>query len=149
MIDREARTKLGELIRHLVAGLITNDEFDDRRPISTDPAIWEVFHWGAWHLYSDLGEYRLIGKHRLPKEVRREVSRWVLFLKTDLKYEWPQFSGLQHFLHFLGSILSFGLLRFALRRYWSRLGDLNVWPFLRRSDYEAAVKRQPYFSRAL
>jgi hypothetical protein len=149
MIDREARTKLAELIRHLVAGLITNDEFDDRRPISTDAAIWEVFHWGAWHLYSDLGEYRLIGKYRLPKEGRREVSRWILFLKTDLEYEWPQFSGLQHFIYFVSSILSFGLLRFALRRYWSRLGDLTVWPFLRRSDYEAALKRPPYFSGAL
>ncbi len=43
MIDREARTKLAELIRHLVAGMITNDEFDDRRPNSTELAIREVF----------------------------------------------------------------------------------------------------------
>ena len=54
MIDREARTKLAELIRHLVAGIITNDEFDDRRPNSTDLAIRDVFYWGAWHLYSDV-----------------------------------------------------------------------------------------------
>jgi hypothetical protein len=77
MVDRESRTKLGELIRHLAAGQITNDEFEDRLlPLgSADPAVWEVFSSGAWCLYSDLWEYRLTGKYRLPKEARREVAR--------------------------------------------------------------------------
>ena len=80
MIDREARTELAELIRHLVAGLITNEEFGDRVPSSTeDPAVFEVFFGGAWHLYSDLREYYLKGKHRLPRDLRREVARWILF----------------------------------------------------------------------
>ena len=91
MIDRESRTQLSELIRHLVAGRMTNDEFESRLSLhSADPAGCEVFLSGAWCLYSDLWEYGLTGKYRLPKQARREAARWILFLTTDLEYEWPR-----------------------------------------------------------
>jgi hypothetical protein len=35
MIDRKSRDSLAELMRHLIAGVITNDEFESRRPEST------------------------------------------------------------------------------------------------------------------
>jgi hypothetical protein len=86
MVNRAARDQVAELIRHLAAGQISNDEFEDRMPGSRDdPAVGAVFWNGAWLLYDDLREYKLVGKYRLPEEVRGEVSRWVLFLKSDLE----------------------------------------------------------------
>jgi len=150
MLDRESRTKLAELIRHLATGRITNDEFEDRLSLrSTDPAIWAVFSCGAWCLYSDLWEYQLTGKYRLPKDARREVARWILFLKTDFEYEWPRLSRVRRLLILLGNVFTTGLLSVAYRKYFRRFGDWDVWPFLRRSDYDLALKQPPYFSGAL
>ena len=57
MIDRLAHRHLAGGIRHLVAGHITNDEFEDKwfAPTvrSKDPAVREIFA-GVWMLYSDL-----------------------------------------------------------------------------------------------
>jgi len=48
MIDRSSRNQLAELIRALCAGLISNDQFEDRLPRSSeDPAIYEVFFNGC------------------------------------------------------------------------------------------------------
>jgi hypothetical protein len=111
--------------------------------------VWEVFSSGAWCLYSDLWEYQLAGKYRLPKGARREVARWILFLKTDLEYEWPRLSRFHSLLLLLGNLFSVGLIGVAYRKYFRRFGDWDVWPFLRRSDYDLATKQPPYFTGAL
>ncbi len=52
MVDRASRHRLAELLRQLVAGRITNDEFEDRVPRdSPDPGIEAVLGDGAWFLY--------------------------------------------------------------------------------------------------
>ena len=150
MIDRESRTQLAELTRHLVAGRITNDEFEDRISLnSADPAVWEIFLSGPWYLYSDNREYRLTVKYRLLKGTRHDVARWILFLKTDFEYEWPQLGRFRSLLLLLGNLFSVGLLSVVYRRYSRRFGDSEVWPFLRRSDYDSALKQPPYFTGAL
>jgi hypothetical protein len=151
VIDRESRTKLSELIKHLAVGQITNDEFEDRLLLLgfADPAVWEVFSSSAWCLYSDLREYRLSGKYRLPKAARRDVARWILFLKTDLEYEWPRLGRFRSLVLLLTNVFSLGLVGITYRKYFRRFGDLDVWPFLRRSDYDLALKQPPYFTGAL
>src|SRR5260221_9704596 len=90
MIDKAARTQLAESLRHLAAGVISNDEFEKRRPRkSQDVAVRQVFSEGAWFLYDDLREHRLIGKDKLSDSARTDLARWIVFLKTDLAYEWP------------------------------------------------------------
>ena len=51
MIDRASRDVLAEITRHLVAGRITNDELESRRPESSDPAVSEIYWNGVWGLY--------------------------------------------------------------------------------------------------
>ena len=82
MVDIDARRRLSDALRALVAGLVTNDEFEARLPDlrSADRAIGALFHHGAWFLYSDLSEHRLTGRHALSPQARRDVARWVLFL---------------------------------------------------------------------
>ena len=122
MIDRESRTQLSELIRHLVAGRMTNDEFENRLSLrSADPTVCEVFLSGAWCLYSDLWEYRLTGKYRLPKQARREAARWILFLTTDLEYEWPRLGRWRGLLFLFGNLFC--------RIYWCCVPEIfsAVW----------------------
>ena len=151
MIDREARNKLAEAMRALASGLITNDEFEGKRlPNSKeDLAISEVFSKGAWSLYSDFQEYRLSGVHRLDKKTKHDVARWVLFLKTDLPYEWPISNIKQGLLRFLINMLTFGAAnKFYFRQYQAH-GDIEVWPFLWRTDYEMALQKPVYLNNAL
>jgi|SRR5689334_5437801 len=144
MVDTGARSRLSELIRQLVAGLITNDQFEDRIPQSADPAIHEVYFSGIWGLYSDLYEYRLIGKDRVPREARRVLARYILFLKSGLEYEWPRQSWWQFLLSFGAALLTLGLSNRWYRKAFSKAGDIDVWPFTRQRDFEVAVDRPPY-----
>jgi hypothetical protein len=144
VVDRKARDVLAEQIRHLVAGQSSNDEFEDRLPESPDAAIWEVFWNGAWSLYDDLSEHKLRGPNHIVKEYRREVARWVLFLKSDLEYEWPPYPPKPQLLHMLLSIFTVGAYNRMAARRWRQNGETEVWPFIRRNDYERALATQPY-----
>lgn len=148
MVDRKARDELAEQIRHLVAGQISNDEFEDRLPESTDTAIWEIFWNGAWGLYDDLSEHKLCGSQRIEKNDRRDIARWVLFLKTDLEYEWPPFPPKPQLLNMLLSVLTLGIYNRLAANRWKTRGEAEVWPFVRRSDYEQALVAHPYLSRS-
>jgi len=151
MIDRNARNKLAEAMRALASGLITNDEFENNRlPHSIeDNAIFEVYSKGAWFLYSDLQEYRLAGDHRLEKETKCAVARWILFLKTDCPYEWPVPTRSQTMLRLLANLFTLGIAnRFFIRRFRA-YGEADVWPFFRRADYEAALQKPVYLNNAL
>jgi len=150
MVDRHSRNQLAEGIRALASGLITNDEFEQRVPVgSDDPAIRAVFSEGAWLLYSDLRQYRLSGKHRVPIQSKKEVARWVLFLKTDQPYQWPTLGGLQKLIFVVMAVPTFGVFTKLYRSSLAKCGDIDVWPFIRRSDFEEALKSPVYLNAAL
>ena len=151
MVDRAARNKLAEAIRALASGLITNDEFEDKRlPHSKeDTAISEVFSKGAWLLYSDLEEYSLSGFHQLDEKTKSVVARWVLFLRTDLPYEWPVSNIGQGLLRFIANILTLGAANKSYESKYQACGDIEVWPFLRQADYELAMQNPVYLNNAL
>ena len=145
MIDRASRNALAEAIRALAAGVISNFEFEKRVPLqSPDPAIDALFSGGAWFLYSDLSEYRLIDKHRLPRAATSEIARWVLFLRTDLPYEWPTIAGPRRILMGVLGVTTLGFSSWLYRRSFRRLGDFEVWPFVRRSDFNEALACPAY-----
>jgi hypothetical protein len=145
MVDQEPRRHLAELLRHLVAGVITNDEFTDRLPRrSKDLAVRQVFWEGAWFLYDDLHEHRLTGKWKLTGQNRRHVARWVLFLETDLPYAWPVVPMPLRLALVPFNIVSLGLVGCLVQRYARRGGPSELWPFRRQPDFDAALKQPPY-----
>lgn len=146
MIDRTARDRLAEALRALASGLISNDEFEDSRlPHSQDDvAIREIFSRGAWMLYSDTHKYRLTGKNKLDAATRSEVARWILFLKTGLPYEWPVCSTPRMLGMLLANILTLGMANRILISRFEAYGDIDIWPFIRKADYEAALHNPPY-----
>ncbi len=149
MVDRDGRNRLAECIRHLAAGVTTNWEFEDEAEFdSPDPAIQAVFWGGPWLLYDDFSNYRLRGRYRLDPAVRREAARWVLFLKTDLPYEWPvvRRNLLVKVAWVLANLVTVGHVARTAQRSFEKHGDISVWPFIRRSDYEAALGNPPYLT---
>jgi hypothetical protein len=47
MVDDIARRRLAELARHLTAGRITNDDFEDKRPSSSERALHDIYFHGC------------------------------------------------------------------------------------------------------
>jgi hypothetical protein len=146
VIDRGARTKLAVAIRHLASGRITNDQFDDQltRDVrkSRDLGV-QAIRWAAWMLYDDLHEHRLDGDHALGRTGRRHVARWILFLKSNQEYDWPDPPTWLRFLVLVPNILTFNLVGAAMRRWRDHRGDADVWPFIRRGDLLRAVSAWP------
>ncbi len=151
LIDRTARNILAEALRALSSGAISNDEFERRLPLGCTraPAVREVFSKGAWQLYSDLREYRLTGRDKLEDITRSEVARWVLFLKTDLPYEWPIPNAMLALGMFSANLLTLGRANRLFTARYRTSGDIDVWPFIRKSDYDAAQGVPPYLNNRI
>lgn len=168
MVDRIARDKYAELLRHFAAGLMTNREYEDRYAaivrFTNDEALRAAF-WCVWFTYDDLHEHRMTGRHRLGRPARREMAKIVLFLNTRTEYQWPAsrghalmqvcFLALAGFalywsadLRWYGlpllieSIIAIAITDYAWRRTWKRSGDDDAWPFLHASELNEA-RRHP------
>ena len=129
---------------HLVAGRITNDDFERRVPKSTDPAIREIFAKGFWPQYGDLTEHRLVGDDKWVGEKREFAIRCILFLKSNLPYSWPAHSRLETVWHSLTNILTLGISGRSARQHLETIGDPSAWPFRTQSEYLAVVGSPPY-----
>ena len=145
MVDRAQRDLGVRLLRELLEGRITNDEFHSQFPRSgSDRALDAIFVF-AWGLYSDLHAHKLTGKHEPDADARAIATRCVLFLEGNLEFEWPA--------------PSIGLLNVP-RNAWGAIkrllhagrencagsaesGDEDVWPFFRRGEYEANLAAGP------
>ena len=108
----------------------------------------QVLDEGAWFLYDDLREHRLTGRYKLSPAARQSVARWILFLEGDLEYEWPVVPLVARFALLPFNLVTMGFVGRMVQRYASRGGDAEVWPFRRRTDYQAALKRPPYLGGA-
>jgi hypothetical protein len=146
MINRINRNIAGQVLRRFMSGEITNDEFDAQCPRNGDAAIQAI--WTAvWMVYSDLYCHKLTGSHTPDAEIQAALERSLIFLGTDLEFEWPL------------PVISVGNV---LAKLWRRLegslggspppeakspraitGDDDVWPFFRRADYERCVASRP------
>lgn len=77
MVDHHSRRCLGERLRHLIAGTITNLEFDDTMidewEGSADRGVFEV-SYQAWRLYDDF----VVHPIQISPHGRREIARWII-----------------------------------------------------------------------
>ena len=111
MIDKERRKKLALPLRHLSAGLITNDDFEEaimeevsdgwtpenyyrseRAKSDNDDAIIKPMLELCWGLYDDTRQHKLVKSDALTKEAFKIIARCILFLHSDYEYEWPYFN---------------------------------------------------------
>src|SRR5437588_5820860 len=90
VIDRTARNQAAATIRHYVCGVITNKEFEARYPYSKHDPIISALDDTLWSTYEDISKHRLIGKYAAPEWAKQRVARWLLFLYSDVEYQWPK-----------------------------------------------------------
>ena len=54
----------------------------------------------CWGLYDDTRRHKLIGNDELSKEALNSIKRCILFLHSDLEYEWPSFDSINPLVRF-------------------------------------------------
>lgn len=139
MVDRHARDIAAEALREFMEGLISNDEYEQRFPRNKDdPALWAV-HEQIWLSYSDLKEHTLTGKHALTDEARAVFQRCILFLRSDLEFQWPP-PKIRLWYGIL-RLLGFGWLLKRREAQEMSVGEVDAWPFLRKAQYEEASRQ--------
>ena len=140
MIDRASRNKLAETLRQYVSGRITNDTLDDLDINNEDYGVQAVKD-AAWFLYDDLYEHKAVGRNRIKKDDRHEISKWIVFLQSDEEYLWPKpsiFKGLI-------SILTFGLYKNNDSNDLND-GDEEAWPFFKNENLKSALAKPKLFA---
>jgi hypothetical protein len=85
-----------------------------------------------------------VGQQRLSAAARTHVVRTILFLQSEREYEWPEWPLGSRLRSALLRLLTLGLFGRGARARYEQAGDISVWPFLRRTDYEAALEAPPY-----
>jgi hypothetical protein len=127
MIDRLARDAAVNLIRQYFGGSITNDELLDEFPRSSPDSALEGIYQRMFDLVDDLYGHKVLGSLANDPVNYVLVQRCVLFLHSDLEYQWVGKSrGIINRLRGLRSV--------------SDKGEAGVWPFFRRVDYETVSK---------
>jgi hypothetical protein len=144
MIDRQKRDVAATLVRQFRDGAITSDDLESEWPGRSEDKALKAVESRVWAFYDDHYPRRMIGREAASPEERELLTRYAAFLDSPLPYEWSKsnFYG-------LGGcgvlvILSLGLLwpvDWWIKRRNGRAeaglrqeGDLDVWPFIRRTD---------------
>jgi len=163
-------------MRQLSVGTISNDSFEsdilddvshcwlpEHYYRSTyakidDPIIVPILEV-CWGLYDDTRNHKLKGPDKLSTESLKVIARCILFLHTELEYEWPVFdtkSPIFSFslMDFLVCLLTLGQnfrnkrkAQFIAYEAFKKTGDFDFWPFYRRSDYDNHLTKQPFLSK--
>lgn len=83
-------------------------------------------------MYSDIREHKLTDKYKLNIEQSDFVERCILFLRSDVEFEWPspRFNPWQSLLRFLG---------FGETIEEAVCGEESAWPFIETAQYEQAL----------
>lgn len=147
MIDRQARDKLAQAIRHFIECFTDNMEFDDAAwEIETkDRAVNEIYY-DMWLTYDDLTRHKLEGRHALTEAQLVAVKRAIVFLKSDCEYKWPKWPIYYQIVRPLLALLSWGRLIKRLDRHFHGNGDYDVWPFFSHEDYELSLRSPRYLA---
>ncbi len=151
---RPARVVLAEAMRQLASGTITNFEFENR--IGTGPedrAVHELDSF-AWIFYDDFIEHKLRGRHRLSKFQRQVFARCVMFLRSELEYEYPynakslwahQRTGCNWVRYLFRHLIGLNR-RSDIDNSRYEIIDDRIWPFSSRRDYNEALKHPVYLA---
>jgi hypothetical protein len=176
LVDKDRRKKLALHLRHLSIGQISNDEFEKRvtedvtygwlpeqyyraKESKTDDAVIRPILEFSWCLYNETYNHELTGKHKLSEDQLKEIARFILFLYSDLEYEWTYVDLINPIIRFsftdiLKSIITLGkhYHNLNLKReeeeieLMKKSGDFELWPFKTRTEYEQELKRQPFLN---
>ena len=147
MIDREGRDRFALALRRYASGRIDSDALDEAGLDADwrDRGLNAVCQM-AWNLYPDHAPIRAVGKERIPREGRRQIARWVIFLRSADEYLWPEyrFDGIYWWPLDLLTFGAYGRRVKRLDAQFFEAGEFAAWPFIGRQALALALKRSRF-----
>ncbi len=136
LVDREARDHFAQLLRALVLGEITNDDYENNVPVhSCDPAIAAIDR-AVWTLCPDMRKCKLTGKNAPDEEAVAAAESWCLFLLSDLEYRWPLEAPAPWLTRMTGL-----LGKRSVDAQPEQTNGENVWPFFTLAELQDEIER--------
>jgi len=142
VVNRQKRVVAKGMVEGFAAGTVSSREMDGDFPSDKDDralaGIWEHL----WPFWDDLRNHTLTGKDSPTPEMRAMMDRCIAFLESDLEYEWPPYRWASLKLILLRALRLRKKAAEVEKRETEELakfGDLEVWPFVRKEDWERAV----------
>ena len=135
-VDKRAREELVFLLELFINGRITNFDFEERLPSTQDKGVNAVID-SVWCLYDDFKEHTMRNEHELSSNEKNAINRWILFLKTDLVYDWPiiSYPGVRPLkVTFIDKLLG----KKKKEDKFMENGSYKLWPFKNSEDYNKA-----------
>ena len=147
MIDRIARNKLAEEIRHFLGCFKDNFEYDDAVfDIKTEDYGVIDIRQNIWLTYDDLRKHKMEGAWALSPEQSDIIKRCIVFLKSDVEYNWPKWPLYYKAARPILFLISYGILTKTLDNHFNGGGAMEVWPFFSSEEYEYAKAHPVYCS---
>ena len=144
MIDREWRDRIAFALRRFASGRLDRAGFGCvmwGARHSVDPAVVALDDEIEW-AFLNYGPNRLVGRQALTAEQRRNVARWVLFLRSSEPYTWPiRGSDIMAIIRAIGTL---GDSWRANEEAWARAGDRALWPFVSSSQLTRVASVHPF-----
>jgi hypothetical protein len=139
MINRHARQIAAEALRSFMDGSISNKEYERRYPSAKgDDALLEIYVQ-IWFLYADVETHFLTAERAPNDEDRAVLERCILFLQSDVEYQWPRQKLRLRF----RILRLLGLGRTGTQREEGLGGgDKKAWPFWDQAQYAQAKTRR-------
>ena len=72
-------------LRRYAGRRLSSDQLDDLVLRATDDAGLAAIKGAAWTLYSDLEDHFADGSHSLSTTQKKDIARWIVFLKSDFR----------------------------------------------------------------
>lgn len=126
-----ARLRYAELVRHFLAGRMTNHQYEDLCEDllrDGDDAVHQIY-CKLWNNYCDFREHRMGLKHGMTRDGRRLAARWIMFLRSGRPYEYPIYGCLPT------------LIAIVRKPDPMSLEDSIVWPYFREDDFTHDLER--------
>lgn len=175
MVDKVRRKNLAFHLRQLSVGLTTNDDFEagigeditdgwlpeqyyrSKKAKYDDPVIIPMLEL-CWGLYDDTKRHKLTFSNKLSDEALKVIATCILFLHSGREYEWPHFNTLNPLFRF--SLKDYAITMLTLGQHYrnkrkehelayaefKNTGDHDVWPFLRKADFEKQLEKPPFLN---
>lgn len=136
MVDIEARKKAAEIVRQFVSGRMENFEFEESMPVTKDEGV-KAIEDTLWCFYDDFRTHKLRDEWAPDEEYKCKMVRWVLFLQTEEKYQWPRVScpGIRPLKHSWFSKLVKGPKK---EQVFLNSGQYEYWPFINKESFQRA-----------
>jgi hypothetical protein len=134
MIDRKKRDLLIKNIVKLLDGSLTVKEYEKINLNSDDQAVVEIVLEVSWFCDDIISSF---STQKVFIKYEECFKRFILFLSTDLEYEWPYpYPTFKYRFKRLCTLLTFGFLSCIREQQYEDYGDFEVWPFLRKEDFK-------------